>query len=297
MRFARVGVNAAESVAVVKGYGQVDFLPKLPADTWLFGNEQKVDEITRHFKYVLECGDRIRGYGCAPKACYLLAGPVGSGKTTAIRYIASVLNLSIHVTSLTKFSADSCQLPPNSLLVVEDVHVQSSLDIEVSSLQAGPETMKSAYHPRDIDHQRNEAVKRYVNRMSEILQTLDGLDTPTGLLCIFTANLHLRFDSSIDAEALLRPLRLRCLTFDYPSLGLLSSDAPEPYRAYLSYLQDHEHREGFHVNVAQLKECIVLCEALTYGTNKPITKHMFLDLWNRSRQERDRIKSTLSKMT
>eukprot|EP00762_Andalucia_godoyi_P000856 ANDGO_03822.mRNA.1 hypothetical protein len=280
---AGCGALAHNSLRISKSDGEIVLVPKLEKDAWLFGNEDAVMSVVRHFSFVIHRPADMLRYGVSPKAAYLFAGPVGSGKSTAIRYIASILDLPLHTTTLTKFSSDSLVFSSAAILVVEDVHVQSPVEL-----------FQLAGVKNQADRDSTDRIFKYVNRMTEILQILDGLETPHGLLCIFTANFHSVLETAIDIHALLRPLRLKCISFDYPRLSSLQSSAPPIYKRYIRFLVMMGIRGDEEVNIAQLKECIVLAESQVYKSTEDVTLEAFSEIWNNTNAERESMKKRLT---
>lgn len=113
---------------------------------------------------------------------YVLHGPPGSGKTTIAKALATRFDMDMYFVPLADIEDDSSllqmftQLNPRSLLLLEDV------DINVS--------MK----------ERTDQAKGV--SMSALLQALDGIVTPHGLITVMTTNVFEDLD-----KALIRPGR------------------------------------------------------------------------------------------
>lgn len=131
---------------------------------------------------------------------YMLYGPPGTGKTSLVKALANEFNLDLWYVSLSDLKAESSLLSllsdvgPRSLLLLEDI-----------------DTMR-------ITHDRDGAEQGKIS-MSSLLNTLDGVATPHGLITVMTTN---RFDI-LDA-ALTRPGRMDLVeNLTYPSVATLAN--------------------------------------------------------------------------
>lgn len=117
---------------------------------------------------------------------YLLHGPPGTGKTSAVKAIANALRLDLWFAQLDGIDKDARlgdllgQVRPHSILLLEDI----------DSL------------PAALDREGHEDAKGDVST-SGLLNALDGVATPHGLVTIMTTNHPGRLD-----PALLRPGRI-----------------------------------------------------------------------------------------
>lgn len=131
---------------------------------------------------------------------YMLYGPPGTGKTSMVKALANHFNMDLWYVSLSDLTAESSLLQlladvgPRSILLLEDI-----------------DTMK-------ITHDRDGAEQGKIS-MSSLLNTLDGVATPHGLVTMMTTN---RFD--ILDSALKRPGRMDLVEeLSYPTLTTLGN--------------------------------------------------------------------------
>jgi chaperone BCS1 len=103
---------------------------------------------------------------------YMFHGPPGTGKTSLVKGLACEFNLDLWYISLSDLNAESsllallAEVGPRSLLLLEDIDTAR------------------------ITHDRDGADQGKIS-MSSLLNTLDGVATPHGLITVMTTN---RFD-------------------------------------------------------------------------------------------------------
>lgn len=130
---------------------------------------------------------------------YMFEGPPGTGKTSLCKALAHEFNLDLWYISLSDLKAESSLLQllsdvgPRSILLLEDI-----------------DTIK-------ITHDRDSSAQGTIS-MGSLLNTLDGVATPHGLITMMTTN---RFD--ILDPALTRAGRMDLIEkLDYPTLTTIS---------------------------------------------------------------------------
>lgn len=150
--------------------------------------EGLLEGLIEKIQLFLDSKERYERLGIPYHMGILFQGPPGNGKSSAIRAIASYFNFNLcllnfkedsrHLSNLFKLFG---QLPKQSLLVVEDVDRDRTVTIERSK----------------------DDEPTYNNDLGAILNLMDGLLTPDGMILIMTANHPERLD-----PAFVRPGRI-----------------------------------------------------------------------------------------
>lgn len=160
----------------------------------VFLPEELQAEIEDDMKAFIDSHDRLTRLEMPWRRGYLFAGPPGTGKTSLSLAIAGSLDFSLASLSLTDITSDGMlreavsQLQPRTVLVIEDIDAYS------------------VSHSRDHNTAKDGALS-----LSGLLNSLDGFETPEGLVTIATTNHPEQLD-----EALIRSGRLdRTFTLDH----------------------------------------------------------------------------------
>jgi hypothetical protein len=141
-----------------------------------------LDGITADLRQFLASETRYATYGIPWTRGYLFHGPPGTGKTSTARALSASLGLDVYFLSLSDLDNDAAlnqligQVPPRAVLLLEDVDV--------------------AHAATDRDDTRKGVT------LSGVLNALDGVVTPHGLIKVLTTNDRTQLD-----PALIRPGR------------------------------------------------------------------------------------------
>ena len=161
--------------------------------------------IVQDLQNFLDAEERYNRLGIPWHRGYMFYGPPGTGKTSLVKALASEFKLDLWYISLSDLKAESslislmADVGPRSLLLLEDI-----------------DTVK-------ITHNRDDTKPGEIS-MSSLLNTLDGVATPHGLITVMTTN---RFD--ILDPALTRAGRMDLIEhLDYPTVETLT----EMYRHF-----------------------------------------------------------------
>jgi hypothetical protein len=185
------------------GGGGATLLWKRPLSTIYLPDAVKLRARTEIADF-LSSKDDYRRFGIPYRRTFLLAGPPGMGKTSLIHALASEFDRAMYVVSIGPQSSDTnvsqalrgIQDKVGSFVVLEDVDVLFNED-------------------RKID----EKAARHSVSFSGLLNALDGLSAPSGVIVFLTTNHIDRLD-----PALLRPGRIdTILTVSAPTPAQLAS--------------------------------------------------------------------------
>jgi hypothetical protein len=180
------------SLSVAAPYGGWDTradLPERPLDTVVLPDDQR-DDIVDDLQRFLDDEDLHASLGAPWHRGYLLFGPPGGGKTSLVRALSSHFGLDLFWIPLDAMEDDSAltravsSIRARSILLLEDVDVYGAT-VGRESAEKGQATL------------------------SGLLQALDGVSTPHGLVTVMTTNLDLDDDASPGLpEALTRSGRI-----------------------------------------------------------------------------------------
>lgn len=146
----------------------------LPGDT-MGELLRDVDDFIENESYYIE-------HGLPYHRGYMLEGPPGTGKTSLIEAVAVHTARSLYTLALASFPNDSelqeamAALPENAILVIEDI-----------------DTTRNASHNREVNKDPSNAGVT----LGGLLNALDGLATPPGLITFMTTNAAEKLDPAL----------------------------------------------------------------------------------------------------
>lgn len=159
----------------------------------------QMNRIVKDLEAFLASEDRYNRLAIPWHRGYMFHGPAGTGKTSLVKALACHFNLDLWYISLSDLKAESglmgllSEVGPRSILLLEDI-----------------DTIK-------ITHDRDSSEQGTIS-MSSLLNTLDGVATPHGLITMMTTN---RFE--ILDTALTRAGRMDLIEkLDFPSQGTVA---------------------------------------------------------------------------
>lgn len=153
---------------------------KFPLNSIIWENKEKIiNDINTFFNRK----DWYFDKGLRHKLGILLSGPPGTGKSKLVSIIASILDLPIYMLNLNSLEKDNDLLslirdiPPKSILLIEDI------DCFCVSLD------------RENDNKKDSKIS-----LSTILNALDGINSPDGIVYILSTNYPEKLDKALIRE-------------------------------------------------------------------------------------------------
>ena len=150
-----------------------------------------IDDIHRDIKNFVRDEPKYVKLGIPYHRSYLLSGPPGTGKTSTVRALAHVMNMDLWYAQLADLSKDNrlsslLSEVRGGILLLEDI---------------------DSYHAATSRQENHNAISA-----SGLLNALDGVATPHGLITVMTTNYIHKLD-----PALVRPGRVdRTFEFEFP---------------------------------------------------------------------------------
>jgi hypothetical protein len=165
-------------------------------------------ELEKDVAQFLKSRDVYNRNGVLWKRGYLFYGPPGTGKTSLVKAIAGVTNFNIYNVKLARFESDIDmetnlrQIPRKSIVLFEDIdcmtniaHNREGKDLEDDSDTDSDSEGSHVKVPATTAKSKKPKLKKPT--LSTLLNFLDGVDSPDGIIVIMTTNHVEKLDSAL----------------------------------------------------------------------------------------------------
>lgn len=187
----RAGMEEEEGIGVFQqsgsSIGNWAYIPGVPArhlDTIIIEDDVK-QKIVDDIQTFIDNRERYEVLGIPWHRGYLFYGPPGTGKTSLVKALATEFNLDVYSMKPNDYDTESAleraifSIPPRSILLLEDVDTAGiAKDREKEEKRKGPRIGNSV-------------------GAGALLNAIDGVATPSGLITIMTSNYPEKLDEAL----------------------------------------------------------------------------------------------------
>lgn len=169
-------------------WNKVEITPR-NMDT-VFTNGNTKENIHNQIKTFLDSKAKYTNHGINYKLSYMLHGQPGCGKTSLVKALASEFKFKLYTINLSQMNDTSLEnalldVPENSILLLEDV------DCTGNSFSDRKPTNNTS------NLQESAVESAFGTTLSGVLNVLDGIKTPDGIIIFMTTNCLDKIDSAI----------------------------------------------------------------------------------------------------
>jgi len=170
-------------------------------------------DVEKDINIFLQSKDLYNQHGKIWKRGYLFYGPPGTGKTSLVKGIATKTKYNVYNVKLSRFKSDENmekvlrEIPSKSIVLFEDVdcmgdltHKREGEQVEVTTTTAtGTETATTATTPTTTESDAQRKIKPIGERptLSTLLNFIDGINSPEGIIIIMTTNHVKKLDPAL----------------------------------------------------------------------------------------------------
>jgi len=166
------------------------------------------NKIKKHIDNWLDSENFYIEHGIPYKTGILLYGKPGTGKTTTAKVVASYLNFDLHIINLMSYESEQqlirkiSGIPRNSVVLLEDI------DCSIPSR----ENLKNK-NPKEENPKKEEKINSKA-LLGTIMNIIDGLLSPEGVIFIGTTNRYEKLDKALIRDGRF-DLKLELVGMDY----------------------------------------------------------------------------------
>lgn len=198
-------IEAANGLDKIKMYPFTDYTDYIFCAKKSFDNIfiSDKDKLTAHINKWLDMKLYFFKHGIIWKTGILLYGKPGTGKTATIRAIATYLNYPIHVINIRSYTSEEqlirriAFVQQNSIIVFEDIDCVIQTRENDIKLDSTPYITESGPRVDITDASSESPNKQSIDLLGTLLNLLDGVMSPSGVIFVGTTNHIERLDPAL----------------------------------------------------------------------------------------------------
>ena len=161
----------------------------------VYVKDEILDNLEKRIDFFAENKDWYKKTGIPYKFNILLHGPPGTGKTTLLKYIAAYTNRDIIFANPNSISSLAKGINRKNLW--DDDEMAPSKERKYICVLEDIDCFENVQSRDDDDEQPKNLMKSVTTSMSDVLNVIDGLNTPNDLIIVATTNHIEKLDSAL----------------------------------------------------------------------------------------------------